>query len=118
MLAGVGRPPGPLRHALSLVEHLALCPEEVLAVIVDGLELEIEAVSGVLKDQKQAQSELQGRSEAGRRAAHPMALGSASLAAGHGGAAVEVAPRLLCLGNVSWFIKRAPLPENGKFSSE
>lgn len=47
--AGIKHAPGWLRDGLFLVQHLVLCPEEVLAVIVDGLELEIQTVYWVLK---------------------------------------------------------------------
>lgn len=45
----VSNTPGQLRDGLLLVQHLVLCPEEVFAVIVHRLELEVEAVDHVLQ---------------------------------------------------------------------
>lgn len=123
--AGVRRSPGPLRDALFLEKHLVLGPEEVLAVVIDGLELEIQAVRGLLKIRKD-QSELEKKpgvrcadgAGALRRGADPGPVCGAPLGAGHRGGAVEAAPGFLCLGHMSGLIRRPPLSKHRNFTLE
>lgn len=51
-------------------------------------------------------------------AAYPVPEASGAPGAGRRGSAVEVAPRLLPLGQMGGFVRRPPLSKNRKFSSK